>query len=304
MKNIRRWLGFLFSASDKEVRGILVLSVILLILVLTRFWFSTREPQGDISISQRIIENAAKVVDRKVKKINEKNFNPPARSIDPNRSSVMDWISFGLDTVLAQRIHRFLSKGGSFDQTSDLKKIYGMPLWFYDSIEPYLIISKSRKIVQEPSRPKKKEASTVRSAPTVAAIGLNASDSSQLTKIKGIGPVRARGIIKYREILGGFFQKTQLLEVYGIDSIVYQSVKDKVVVDTGLHPVERIAINQADFKTLLRHPYLSYEQVKALMNFKTQHKMIRKSDFMRFLFLTEAQKAKLIPYLRFRLSAS
>ncbi len=304
MKNIRRWLGFLFSASDKEVRGILVLSVILLILVLTRFWLSTREPRGDIRISQRIIENAAKVVDRKVKKRKEKNFNPPARSIDPNRSSVMDWISFGLDTVLAQRIQRFLSKGGSFDQTSDLKKIYGMPLWFYDSIEPYLIISKSRKIVQEPSRPNKKEASTVRSRPTVAVVGLNAADSSQLTKIKGIGPVRARGIIKYREILGGFFQKTQLLEVYGIDSTVYRSVKDQVIVDTGLHPVERIAINQADFKTLLRHPYLSYEQVKALMNFKTQHKMIRKPDFMRFPFLTEAQKAKLIPYLRFRLSAS
>ncbi len=304
MNNIRRWLGFLFFASDKEVRGILVLSVILLILVLTRFWFSIREPYGNVRISQRIIENAPKVVDGKVKKRNEKKFNPPERSIEPNRSSVADWISFGLDTVLAQRIHKFQSKGGNFEKPSDLKKIYGMPLWFYDSIEPYLVISEDRNIVPESIQPNKKFASANKKPHPLPSIGLNAADSSQLIKITGIGPVRARGIIKYREILGGFSQKTQLLEVYGIDSTVYGSIKDQVTIDTSMYPVERIAINQAEFKTLLRHPYLSYEQVKALVNFRTQHKMISRSDFLKFPFLTEAQKTKLIPYLRFRLSAS
>ncbi|NDF99641.1 MAG: helix-hairpin-helix domain-containing protein, partial [Chitinophagia bacterium] len=52
-------------------------------------------------------------------------------------------------------------------------------------------------------------------------MSLNESDSVSLEKLPGIGPVLASRIIRYREKLGGFYHRSQLREVYGIDDSLY-----------------------------------------------------------------------------------
>jgi DNA uptake protein ComE-like DNA-binding protein len=97
-------------------------------------------------------------------------------------------------------------------------------------------------------------------------IEINSADSAGLLPLSGIGPVLAGRIIKYRNMLGGYVDKSQLAEVYGLPDEVLSWITPCIHIDT--FRVKRIKINTADFRTLLRHPYLEYEDVKAIMNYR------------------------------------
>jgi DNA uptake protein ComE-like DNA-binding protein len=110
-------------------------------------------------------------------------------------------------------------------------------------------------------------------------IEINTADSAQLVRLYGIGPSFAARILKYRGMLGGFFSCEQLLEVYGMDSTRYNGLKSNIRVDAS--SIQKIAVNEADFRTLLRHPYLDYETVKLIVNYREYTGAITCSDTLR-----------------------
>lgn len=97
-------------------------------------------------------------------------------------------------------------------------------------------------------------------------IDINRSDSADLLPLPGIGPVFAGRIIKYRNLLGGFVSVDQLGEVYGIPPETIEKIRPRVLIDSTV--VQRIHIDTASFRELLRHPYLEYEDVKALVEYR------------------------------------
>ncbi|MFA5814343.1 MAG: helix-hairpin-helix domain-containing protein [Bacteroidales bacterium] len=97
-------------------------------------------------------------------------------------------------------------------------------------------------------------------------IEINSADSLALLDLPGIGPVFAKRIIKYRQMLGGFAYPEQLKEVYGMDSARLSGFIKQIRIDTS--GIRKMDINKATFKELLAHPYLEYEQVKAIARFR------------------------------------
>ena len=65
----------------------------------------------------------------------------------------------------------------------------------------------------------------------VIPIDLNMADSSDLIKLKGIGPVLARRILNFREALGGFYKVGQLQDVYQLPDSVFQSLSNRFVLE-------------------------------------------------------------------------
>lgn len=63
-------------------------------------------------------------------------------------------------------------------------------------------------------------------------VELNTADTTILKKVPGIGSTFARRIMKYRELLGGFYDVSQLAEVYGIDEEVLQALAPWFIADT------------------------------------------------------------------------
>jgi len=98
------------------------------------------------------------------------------------------------------------------------------------------------------------------------SIELNHCDSSELVKLPGIGPVLSGRIIKFRNLLGGFADKRQLLEVYGLPEETYAIISTMVTADTSL--LKRIKINSCEYRDLVRHPYLTPAEVKSLMHYR------------------------------------
>jgi len=101
-------------------------------------------------------------------------------------------------------------------------------------------------------------------------IELNAADTFELQRLWGIGPSFARRIVKYRERLRGFVDKSQLLEIYGIDTSKFNNISGHLSVNPdSVHPLN---LNTVTFKQLLAHPYFTFEVTKGIMLYRKDHK--------------------------------
>jgi competence ComEA-like helix-hairpin-helix protein len=130
-------------------------------------------------------------------------------------------------------------------------------------------------------------------------IDLNTADTTQLTQLHGIGASFAKRIVSYRDRLGGFINKEQLKEVFGLDSEKYAGLQAQVKVDAG--HIRKIDINKATFDSLSRFPYLSYKQMNAIVQFREQHGEYASLDDMRNIaILNDEILRKIGPYLVFK----
>ncbi len=104
-------------------------------------------------------------------------------------------------------------------------------------------------------------------------INLNSADTTELKSLPGIGSFFARNIVEYRDKLGGFIEKEQLLEIYAFDTMRMTNIENLIVVD----PIKlrKVNVNNDDFKTILRHPYIKYEDVKKIVNHRESKGMIK-----------------------------
>lgn len=134
--------------------------------------------------------------------------------------------------------------------------------------------------------------------PPGTIVELNAADTTSLKRVPGIGPVFARRIVKFRQLLGGFYSVEQLREVYGIDEERYQSLAPWFCVDTaGITPLR---VNQLSYGDLARHPYLSNAQARILCQLRARRG--RLTGWKELLLLEEfgeKERQRLAPYLSF-----
>jgi DNA uptake protein ComE-like DNA-binding protein len=80
-----------------------------------------------------------------------------------------------------------------------------------------------------------------------------------------------------------------------MDSARYLPIQESLLVDTTYRV--RININTADFKTLLRHPYLNKNQVKAIVNYRKQHGAFQSISQLQSIHLLKGEPyRKIAPY--------
>ena len=107
---------------------------------------------------------------------------------------------------------------------------------------------------------------------SITNVHINSADTLELQSLPGIGSFFAKNIVSYREKLGGFIETNQLLEVYAFDSARLEMIESYLIIDTI--ETRKIKINHDDFKTILRHPYIEYEDVKKIVKYRESKGMI------------------------------
>lgn len=127
-------------------------------------------------------------------------------------------------------------------------------------------------------------------------IELNSADTVSLIQLRGIGPVFSRRIVKYRQRLGGFVCKEQLLEVFGMTDTLYRKIEPNIVVDPSL--LVKINLNAASVEELKSHPYLSYYQAKAIVSYRQKAGPFQSiQDLLKVSLIDEETYRTLSPYL-------
>jgi len=285
----------LFGFSRTETNAFLILLPLMFGLIFSepvyRYWF-VRQPHDYSQESKQLDSLIATMKWEK----DSVAIQPVATkhelfSFDPNKVSKQDLEKLGLSTSLAGRIVNFRSKGGKFLIKKDVSKIYGMDSVLFKKLWPFINLPESIAKEERVPRFEKKE------KPVVAKFDLNIADTSQLTRIYGIGPKLSLRIIAFREKLGGFVTSLQLSEIYGLDSVVVQELTSKSFVDENFQP-KRISINTATEKELGAHPYIKYKLAKAIVAYRKQHGLFTSTrDLTKISILDEKTFLRLKPYV-------
>ena len=202
------------------------------------------------------------------------NANLPLQAFDPNQLNFERAKQLGLNEKTAHAIENYLQKGGKFYKKEDLKKIYTLPETDYKRLEPYIQIpAKDTK----PNNTQTAEIPTTYSSsgkarqPTKVSkpININTSDTTQWQQLKGIGSGYARQIVKLRNQFGGFANKEQLKEVYGMTPELYSQIEPYL---QGAGTVKQININKATADEMKTHPYIKYKLADAIVKYRQQHR--------------------------------
>jgi competence ComEA-like helix-hairpin-helix protein len=114
---------------------------------------------------------------------------------------------------------------------------------------------------------------------TALKVDINTADTLELQRLKGIGPSYARRIAGYRNKLGGFINCRQVLEVWGMDTTLYNLIREHLIIKSDT--VRKIDINTVSFKELMKHPYFPYEVTRAVILYRQKHKLFRSMDELR-----------------------
>lgn len=176
---------------------------------------------------------------------------------NPNKLPSEQWSKLGLKDWQIKVIKKYEAKGGKFYKKEDVKRMFCISPSEYEILEPFISIPEQKNEYAE-------RKSEVKEVKKKVLVDLNNSDSVTLLSLYGIGPSFAKRIIKYRNLLGGFYSKRQLLEVYGFD----QEKLDKIdaFCEVNSDGIKRININKVRTDELKKHPYMDYYTAKAIVD--------------------------------------
>lgn len=273
-----------FNFNKRQERGVLVLSIIFVVSLCVNHFgpkYLTEAPthlnqNAPYLVQLKTVEFEAEKAKPKYYS-KKKNFQNPLEKIeienlsyfDPNHISSTQMLKIGLTEYVVNNIIKYRDKGGQFKAKSDLSKIYGMEEAVFKQLEPYIQID-----LPEPKKKKileiKELGKLALSKPKIkkTPVDINTADSIELLKVIGIGPFYAGAIVEYRNRLGGYLRLVQLMELYKMDNEKYAKMVGGLCLDTII--INQLPLNTAEFKTILRHPYIDYETTKYLVNRRRQ----------------------------------
>lgn len=212
---------------------------------------------------------------------------------DPNTLPVSGWEKLGLRPRTIQTIQNYLSRGGRFRKTEDLRRIYGLREEDYLRLAPYVkLAGQPTDPTQSPSPLPAKEIPK----PRLESIDINMADSLQWVALPGIGPKLALRIIHFRDKLGGFYAPEQVGETYGLPDSTFQRIRGMLKMEGTVF--RKININKATLEELKAHPYIRWELARPIIAYREQHGPFGKlDDLKQVMAVTEDWYRKIAPYL-------
>jgi len=207
---------------------------------------------------------------------------------DPNTTDSAGFVRLGLKPYIASNIQKYKKKGGSFRTPTDFAKVYGVSAEKFKELESYIKIAEIKSV--------KTEIGTTKRVDII--VELNSADTTLLMQIKGIGRGYAKGIVRFRQITGGFVSVDQLSEVYGMRPDNLEKIRPYCKVNTDL--IKKINVNIASVERLRTHPYLNFYKAKAIYELRRKKGKLRGlNDLTELSELSSSDLIRLKPYLSF-----
>ena len=238
---------------------------------------------------------------------------------DPNTADSSILVHLGLKKWQVSNMLKYRTKGGRYRRAEDLKRLYGMTDSMYLALLPYVAIDTTAIDQWRDSIRQQRKDSIAALRDSIYAssdstplyvsqkrdtiLNLRTADTTELKMIRGIGSYRAKQIVRYREQLGGFASVEQLREIKALqpllaDSLSADSLLAHFVLDSVI--VEPLRVNSMRTEQLHKHPYLSFEQAKAIYELRRRKIHLDHIDQLQHLdCFTHGEWQRLAPYLNF-----
>ena len=252
-------------------------------------------------LEQRIREDSIRTANRTILRRDSVVLFP----FDPNHADSVTLTKLGLRSWQISNMMKYRRKGGKWRSKDDFSRLYGLSETDFKRLRPYIQIAaedrskknfyKERQQAYE-QRAESLHYNVIKKLPEGSTLELSLVDTTALKQIPGIGSYYAGKIVRYRERLGGFVSLNQLNDIDGLPpDITRWFTLDSVV------KVCKIDVNHATFKELVRHPYISFEQTKVLVDYIRKFGPIESWQDLRLLpEFKEKDLERLAPYVVFK----
>lgn len=289
---LNSWIRAFFTLNKSEQRGIVVLVSLIILIGLLNLLLPYLIESDSKEITEKHGQEIAAFLQKQSRisdsiannKLSPSNNDTSLLSdkfnladFDPNNLSKEQWRKMGFAENQISNIKNYEAAGGKFRTKSDLKKIYAISEAEYLFIEPYIVISSQNNIQPIKSNDIKYSKSTVE----YQEVELNSADTNDLISSLGFPRWLAIRTLKYRSLLGGFYNIDQLKEVYGMKNEILLQAEEYIVIDTG--KINRLDINNIEFKELVSHPYFDYELTKLIFDARRKNGAFNEIDQLKLI---------------------
>ena len=227
-------------------------------------------------------------------------------SFDPNTVDSMTLIGFGIKWWKVRNFLHYRAAGKVFRSAEEMGKTYG---WTEEDVEKVRGYVRGERLFGETEK-HRREAWTERKRRderedrvtytsnkfrSLTKVDVNTADTALLRRIPGVGEKISEAIVKYRKRLGGFHSVEQLTEI----KIVSPELLEWFEVPSSPN-LQSINLNKASFQALNRHPYISYEQAKALLQYiRLYGKVKDEKALLETGIFSKEEVERLKPYMTF-----
>lgn len=245
----------------------------------------------------RTVENVAVDMEEK-----EERGEVVLQTFDPNTVDSLTLIHFGLKPWKVKNFLHYRAAGKVFRSAEDLGDTYGWTPEDVERVASYVRVGKQyekkEKTREERKQWEKKEEKlehTSNKFQSLTKVDVNTADTAMLRRIPGVGAKISDAIVRYRKRLGGFHSVEQLLDI----KIVSPELLDWMEVSSSPN-LQKLNLNKASFQALNNHPYISYEQTKALLQYIRLYGNVKDEETLLATgIFTKEEVEKLKPYIAY-----
>ncbi len=222
---------------------------------------------------------------------NQNDFSKPEKTkiiyqnFDPNTLDIRGWVNLGFSEKQAQVIVNYRDRNlkGSFKNLEDIKRCFVISEEKFHEIKPFIVLStetikhQSTEKSVEDNSPKNTSFKTpiAETKTDFSKTDLNTITFKQLVEY-GFDEKSAGSLIGFRNKLGGFVNKKQILDTYNIDKDLAQRLVSTAHLNS--ENVQKYSLMDAPESWLKNHPYFKYYADKIIyyrISFTNEKKFFR-----------------------------
>jgi competence protein ComEA len=245
---ISNWQAY-FYFSKKELKGIIVLGIILTGSVLMSMIFSAP------SLHHKSISKAA------IKPLHLIYF-------DPNQIDSVQAINLGIPERQVRSMLHYRARGGYFKNPDDFAKLYGLKNELFLLLRPYIKMNPKKKsddhfyINQKISKQFNDEKDNWK-------MDINNADENEWVLKTNLNKELVRRILSYRNYIGSFTSPYQLIKIYGLPDSIFQKLRGHLYIKPGAKII--LNANAMRFKDWKQLGLFSDQQVWAILRLRKQN---------------------------------
>ena len=298
---MRKFISEYFSFSKRELKSLLVFEAILVVVILLRIfipiWYTP-----DLVVDTELMEELHSFSEsfksspqiEYTKKSEAKPGESPAPLkldfFDPNEITKSELIDFGIPSRIAENFIKYRRAGGIFKSKEDVLKIYGIKEVAGETILAFIRFKTDEETKIPDTLTGRKEIN-----PFIPVELNSGSYQSLIELIPGNSKLVSR-ILNYKELIGGYYSPKQLMEVFGMTGELYNSFIPMISIDTS--NIQKLSLGQADYSSLLRHPYLEKKDVDLIFQYRNYAgEASNVKEFKALKIFPDSLMAIIAPYL-------
>ncbi|MBA6156397.1 helix-hairpin-helix domain-containing protein [Tenacibaculum sp. S7007] len=218
-----------------------------------------------------------------LKRIELEKRKPKIYPFNPNFITDFKGYQLGMSIEEIDRLHSFRKKNRYVNSIKEFQEVTKVSDTLLNKISPYFkfpdwVVKRNQQnqkkkqslksnISIESKKDFLKEIS--KESRTISTSDINKATQQDFETVNGVGEVISERIIKYRNKLQGYSYSSQLYEVSRLEKSTIKEIL-KVFKIYQKPTIQKINVNTATFKQVLKNPYIDYELCKKIFEYRDE----------------------------------